>query len=74
MRMSAISYSDVFELEHETSEAEPIVAGDVVRAGLNLFPHFDVVAVHGDMAWVRNVQSGLNALMPLARCRKLTPA
>lgn len=69
--MSAISYSDVFELEHDDNGAEAIVVGDVVRAGPNLFPHFHVVAVSGDMAWVRNVQSGLNALMPLARCRKV---
>jgi hypothetical protein len=72
--MSAISYSDVFELEHEVSGGEAIVAGDVVRAGANLFPHFQVIAIHSDMAWVRNVQSGLNALMPLARCRKVTDA
>lgn len=72
--MSAISYSDVFELDDEVGDAEVISVGDVVRAGPNHFPHFDVVAVHGDMAWVRNVSSGQNALMPLARCRKVTTA
>jgi hypothetical protein len=72
--MSAISYSDVFQLEHEAGDVETIAVGDLVRAGPNLFPHFDVVALSGDMAWVRNVQSGLNALMPLARCRKVTTA
>lgn len=69
--MSAISYSDVFEINHEADEAEAVVVGDVVRAGPNLFPHFTVVAVNGDTAWVRNVQSGVNALVPLARCRRV---
>lgn len=69
--MSPISYSDVFELDHEDG-GEAIAVGDVIRAGPNLYPHFHVVAVNGDMAWVRNVQSGLNALMPLSRCRKVT--
>lgn len=70
----SVSYSDVFELDHDIAAAEEIAIGDVVRAGANLFPHFHVIAVHGDMVWVRNVQSGLNALMPLGRCRRVASA
>lgn len=72
--MSAISYSDVFEIEHDVGDVDAVAVGDVVRAGPNLFPHFDVVAVNGDMVWVRNIQSGQNALMPRARCRKVDTA
>ncbi len=72
--MSAISYSDVFEIEHEEVNPEHIQVGDLVRTGPNLFPHFAVVAVSGDKAWVRNVQSGQDGLTPLKRCRKVSPA
>jgi len=34
-------------------------------------PHFEVVALHGDNAWVRDVQSGADHLALLARCRKI---
>lgn len=70
--MTAISYADVFEIEHEPAE-EPIAVGDLVRTGPNLFPHFAVVAISGETVWLRNVQSGRDALMPLARCRKVAP-
>ena len=35
------------------------------------FPHFEVLAVHGDKAWVRNVANGADSLTPLSRCRRL---
>lgn len=72
--MSLPSYSDVFSIRHERDHDEEILAGDIVRSGPNLFPHFEVVAVHGDKAWVRNVQNGADHLALLARCRKVQPA
>ncbi len=69
--MSAISYLDVFEIHHDQPDAEEIGVGDVVRMGNNLTPHYAVVAVSGEKAWVRNVQSGQDALAPLSRCRKV---
>ncbi|CAN7228199.1 hypothetical protein LJR225_000920 [Phenylobacterium sp. LjRoot225] len=69
--MSLSSYSDVFSIRHEREYDEEILAGDLVRSGTNLFPHFEVIAVHGDMAWVRNVQNGADQLAPLSRCRKI---
>lgn len=69
--MSLSSYSDVFAIRHERDYAEDIRPGDIVRAGPNLFPHFEVVAVSGDKAWVRDVQTGADHLALLARCRKL---
>jgi hypothetical protein len=65
------SYSDVFSISHERGYEEEIVAGDLVRSGPNLFPHFEVIAVSGDKAWVRNVQDGADHLALLSRCRKL---
>jgi hypothetical protein len=65
------SYSDVFSISHERDYEEEIHVGDLVRTGSNLFPHFEVVAVHGDKAWVRNVQNGADHLALLSRCRKI---
>ena len=69
--MSLSSYSDVFSITHEREYEEEIHAGDLVRTGPNLFPHFEVVAVHGDKAWVRNVLNGADHLALLCRCRKI---
>jgi hypothetical protein len=69
--MSLSSYSDVFSITHDREYEEEIRAGDLVRTGVNLFPHFEVVAVHGDKAWVRNVTNGADHLALLARCRKI---
>jgi hypothetical protein len=69
--MSMLSYSDVFAISHERDHDEDIHVGDLVRTGENLHPHFAVIAINGDKAWVRNVQSGVDCLAQLNRCRKL---
>jgi len=71
--MSLSSYSNVFAINHDREYDEEIRPGDLVRTGANLFPHFEVLAVHGDKAWVRNVQNGADHLAPLARCRRIEP-
>jgi hypothetical protein len=69
--MSLSSYSDVFAISHERDYEEEIRVGDLVRSGPNLFPHFEVIAVSGDKAWVRNVTSGADHLALLSRCRRI---
>jgi hypothetical protein len=69
--MTLSSYSDVFAISHEREYDEVIQAGDLVRTGPNLHPHFEVVAVHGDKAWVRNLQNGTDHLALVSRCRKI---
>ena len=69
-----VSYSDLFAIKHERDYDEEIKAGDLVRTGPNLFPHYEVIAVHGDKAWVRNVQNGLDGVTNVNRCRKMEPA
>jgi len=69
--MSLSSYSDVFAIDHDRGYDEEIVPGDMVRTGPNLYPHFEVLAVHGDKAWVRNVADGADHLALLSRCRKI---
>ena len=72
--MVQVSYSDLFSIQHERDYEEDIRVGDLVRTGPNLFPHYEVIAVHGDKAWVRNVQSGLDGLTSVNRCRKINGA
>lgn len=69
--MSLSSYSDVFSIGHERGYDEEICAGDLVRTGENYHPHYTVIAVSGDKAWVRNVQNGSDSLAQLNRCRKI---
>jgi hypothetical protein len=69
--MTLSSYSDVFAIDHDRGYEEDIRPGDIVRTGENLFPHFEVMAVHGSKAWVRNTESGADYLAELSRCRKI---
>lgn len=65
------SYSDVFDISHEREFDEQILTGDLVRTGANAFPHYKVIAVHGDKVWVRDVQYGTDGITSLALCRKI---
>lgn len=65
------SYSDVFDISHDREFDEQIVAGDLVRTGANAFPHYRVIAVHGEKAWVRDVQYGSDGVTSLNLCRKI---
>ena len=69
--MTLSSYSDVFGIRHERGYDEDIAVGDLVRTGANLYPHFEVVAVHGDKAWLRNTADGADHLGLVARCRRI---
>jgi len=69
--MTLSSYSDVFGIRHERDYDEDIAVGDLVRTGDNLYPHFEVLAVHGDKAWVRNTANGGDHLALVARCRRI---
>lgn len=66
-----MSYADVFALKLDRMHHEDIRPGDLVRTGANLFPHYEVIAVDGDKAWVRNTQSSKDDITPLARIRKI---
>ena len=69
--MSLSSYSDVFAISHDRGYDQEILVGDIVRSGPNLFPHFEVLAVYGDKAWVRNISNGADHLALVSRCRKI---
>ena len=66
-----MSYSDLYQINHERDWPVDIVVCDLVRTGPNLYPHFTVVAVSDDTAWVRNTETGAQALTALNRCRRI---
>ncbi len=68
------SYLDVFSISSDRGHAESIQVGDIVRTGPNLYPHYNVVCVDGDKAWVRNVANGADGITNLALCRKVAQA
>ena len=69
--MAQVSYSDVFAINHDRDYEEDIRAGDLVRTGPNLHPHFTIVAISGDKAWVRNIETGADGLTAISRCRRI---
>lgn len=72
--MAQISYSDVYDINHDREYEEDIQTGDMVRTGPNLYPHFTVMAVVGDKVWVRNTETGADGITGIARCRKINGA
>jgi hypothetical protein len=65
------SYSDIFELNLDLERPEDVVVGDIVRTGPNDFPRYEVIAIRGDRAWVRNGLSGDDHIVSLLRCRRV---
>ena len=45
--------------------------GDVVRTGENYHPHFHVIAVTEDRAWIRDTQHGTDHVVPIDGCRRI---
>ena len=68
--MAAASYLNVYGIEH-TPTQDAIEAGDLVCTGPNAWPQFRVIAVHDNVAWVRNTQTGVDGLTATGRCRKV---
>ena len=50
---------------------DDVQVGDLVRTGANLYPHYAVIAVYDDMCWVRDVQTGMDALTPARICHRI---
>jgi hypothetical protein len=69
--MSAVSYLDAYAVAEHLSDEDLIRPGDLVRTSQNYFPHYRVIAVHQDKVWVRNIETGVDGLTALRRCRKI---
>ncbi|HEY5721742.1 MAG TPA: hypothetical protein VIT45_05420 [Allosphingosinicella sp.] len=53
--------------------ASPVDAGDRVRIGANFHPHYEVIAISGDRAWLRGLQYGTDHVIPIGLCRPMPP-
>ena len=51
--------------------APDIEPGDIIRTGENLHPHYRVIAIYSDRAWVRDVQFGADHIVLVANCRRV---
>lgn len=54
--------------EEETSH---VSVGDLIRTGENFHPHYEVIAMTKDRAWIRNTQHGTDHVVPIDRCRRI---
>jgi len=50
---------------------ECISVGDMIRSGANFHPHYHVIALTDDGAWIRDTQQGTDHIVPIDRCRKI---
>lgn len=67
--MSALAWRSPVDLLGRA--AEHICAGDMIRKGENFHPHYHVIAVADDSAWIRDTQHGTDHVVPIDRCRKI---
>jgi hypothetical protein len=52
-------------------QSHAIGVGDLVHSGANTFPQWRVIAIDGDKAWVRNIQTHADGVTDITRCRKV---
>ena len=67
--MNGTAWRSLADLRSEPAPA--FLAGDVVRTGANFHPHYRLIAVSDDRAWIRDIQSGMDHVVPIDRCRKI---
>ena len=60
-----------FSAYHELGDADEISPGDLVEKAGNSLPHFRVIAVNDDRAWIRDVKHGTDHLVPASEYRKI---
>lgn len=47
--------------------------GDLCHHGSSSYPVYAVICVHGGRAWVRDISSGVEAIVDVDRCTRLEP-
>jgi hypothetical protein len=67
--VSALAWHSPTDLLGQTTR--PVTVGDAVRTGENFHPHYQVIALTEDRAWIRDTQHGTDHVVPLDRCTRL---
>lgn len=69
--MSGVAWRSLADVRSEP--APPTMVGDLVRTGENFHPHYRVIAVTDDRAWIRDVQCGTDHVVAINRCVRINP-
>jgi hypothetical protein len=48
-----------------------VSVGDVIRTGENFHPHYEIIAMSDDRAWIRDTQHGTDHIVAIDRCRRI---
>ena len=67
--MSALPWRSPLDLLGRTTER--VSVGDMIRTGENFRPHYLVIAVTEDRAWIRDTQHGADHIIPIDRCCRI---
>jgi hypothetical protein len=51
--------------------APSIAAGDQIRTGEEFHPHYQLIALSEDKAWIRDLQHGTDHIIPIDRCPEI---
>lgn len=71
LKTEPTGHIELYGLENGQTACQEIQVGDLVRTGSNRFPHYAVIALYDEMAWVRDVQTGAYGMTSLTLCRKV---
>lgn len=67
--MSVLAWRSPADLMSRATER--LSVGDMIRTGENLHPHYHVVALTEDRAWIRDTRHGADHIIPIDRRRKI---
>lgn len=63
-----MTYISLFHVGRPTHD-EPIAVGDTVAVGADQMRQYEVMAVRGQKAWLREPITGMDAIVVAVRCR-----
>jgi hypothetical protein len=66
--VSSLAWTSTDLLGEATSS---VAVGDVIRTGENFHPHYRVIALTEDRAWIRDTQHGTDHIVPRDRCNRV---
>lgn len=67
--MSVLAWQSPADLPSDW--AAHVSVGDVIRTGENFHPHYEVIAMTEDRAWIRDTQHGTDHVVPIDRCQRI---
>jgi len=67
--MSAHAWKSSVDLLGE--DTAHVAVGDVIRTGENRHPHYQIIAMSENRAWIRDIQNRTDHIVPIDRCRQI---